>query len=865
MNPMDLTRAKAHIIQSLETITEESFEEERKWELAMQERGRQRYLRSVNALKEKESEGNTSYGLSLIKHALSDVEEGIRAYVEKAKAGGRGRKATAAKYLFDMDLAVVSFLTLRKMVDNLSREMPLQNFATTIANEIMFEAKLKALKEEDTPRWNMTKYYLQHSQGRKYKSTVLNYAIGKSLYVTFEPWPANERIQLGTRLVEIVCETTGLFAIRQDPAKNKKQGYYRVHATEKVMEWVTHHNAHAEIMNPDYYPTLIPPKPWTTAYNGGYWHQNPMLVTPIMKTQDKTYLKALDSLIYGGHIEEVRQAINALQATAWSINTPILEVAEAIWNAGGDRAGLPPQDAHHLPLCPICGADITETASALVRHECLENCDKEIFLQWKREAKEVRELNAMETGKRIGVAKTLKIASTMSQHEKFYFPYQLDFRGRIYTIPAYLTPQGTDLSKALLRFADARPLGNMQAVKWLAIHVSNTFGNDKVSLDDRHSWTLQHQEQILSCAADPLGDTWWMEADEPFCFLAACMEWAGYVNEGLSYPSSLPIAMDGTCNGLQIFSLILRDEVGGAAVNLVPMDMPQDIYGIVAKKVQARLEEDAANPAKDKDIHTSSGKMTFNPHKDAKILLQLPISRKMTKRQVMVLPYGGTMQSCIEYTRVWMKENAQWPDHSEFNRLSILLAQYIWDAIGSTVIKAREAMDYLQGMARAVSKLNRPIHWKTPCGLPVKQGYKKYDMEEIRTLVGDKMVKLRNPTNEVGYNKVKQANSISPNFVHSLDAAALMRTVSSCACSGIHSFAMIHDSYGTHAADAPLLAATLRETFVSMFGGEHDILAAFEKELLERNIDLKPEDLPARPAFGSLNVDKVRESLFFFA
>ena len=76
---------------------------------------------------------------------------------------------------------------------------------------------------------------------------------------------------------------------------------------------------------------------------------------------------------------------------------------------------------------------------------------------------------------------------------------------------------------------------------------------------------------------------------------------------------------------------------------------------------------------------------------------------------------------------------------------------------------------------------------------------------------------------------------------------------------------MIHDSYGTHAADAPLLAATLRETFVSMFGGEHDILAAFEKELLERNIDLKPEDLPARPAFGSLNVDKVRESLFFFA
>ena len=861
----EFKRAKAHIISTLESITEESFEQERQWELAMQERGRQRYLRAVNSLKEKESEGNTSYGLTLIKHAIGDVEEGIRAFVEKAKAGGRGRRSTAAKLIMDMDLSVVSFLTIRKMIDNLSRDMPLQSFATTVANEIMFEAKLKHFKEQDEDRWGLTKYYLQHSQGRKYKATVLQYAIGKSQFVNFEPWPGNERIQLGTRLVEIVCDRTGLFTIEQDPAKKGRQGFYRVRATEKVMEWVTKHNLHAEIMNPDYYPTIIPPKPWTTAFNGGYWCPHPQVVTPIMKIRDKEYLKALDSLIVSGHLEEVRQAVNALQATAWAINKPILDVAETVWNLGGDRAGLPPQDARHLPLCPICGEDITLSASSLVRHKCLDECSPEVFIAWKKAAKEIREINAMETGKRIGIAKTLKIASTMSQYGRFFFPYQLDFRGRIYTIPAYLTPQGTDLAKALLRFADARPLGTMQAVKWLAIHVSNCFGNDKVSLDDRHSWTLQNQERILSCAADPLGDTWWMEADEPFCFLAACMEWAGYVREGLSFPSSLPIAMDGTCNGLQIFSLILRDEVGGAAVNLVPMDRPQDIYGIVAEKVKARLEADANNPAKDKDITTSSGKMTFNAFKDTQILKELPINRKTTKRQVMVLPYGGTMQSCIEYTRVWMKEQGTWPDKSEFNRLSILLAQYIWEAIGSTVIKAREAMDYLQGVARAVSKLDRPLYWETPCGLPIKQGYRRYDISQIKTLIGDKVVMLKTPADEIGYNKIMQANSISPNFVHSLDAAALMRTVCSCAESGIHSFAMIHDSYGTHAADAPVLASTLRETFVSMFGGDHDILAQFEKGVFERNIDLPPENLPARPSFGSLDVEKVRESLFFFA
>jgi len=643
-------------------------------------------------------------------------------------------------------------------------------------------------------------------------------------------------------------------------------GFYHVHASPKVMDWVTHHNAHAEMLNPDYYPCIIPPQPWTSMYDGGYWYQHPDITTTLIKSRDKEYLRAVNSLLINGHLEEVRHAVNALQATAWKVDTDILEIAEAVWNAGGDRADLPPQDFHHLPLCPVCGKDITDSASALIKHECFETCDKEIFKAWKKQAKEVRELNAREQGKRISVAKTLKIAKTMSRYDQFFFPYQLDFRGRIYTIPAYLTPQGTDLAKGLLRFAEAKPLGNMQAVKWLAVHVSNTYGNDKVSLDDRYSWTVQNQEKILACAEDPLENDWWMDADSPFCFLAACKEWAGYVAEGLAFRSSLPIAMDGTCNGLQIFSLILRDEIGGQAVNLVPDDKPNDIYGIVAQKVIDRILSDSENKALDVDIETDSGKMKFNRFRDAKVLRELHITRKTTKRQVMVMPYGGTMQSCIEYTREWLEGQNVWHKNSaEFRRYSLVLARYIWDEIGTTVVKAREAMDYLQSIARAVNKLDRPIYWETPCGLPIKQGYRKYKTERVRTLIGDEMILIHNPTDEVGYNKVKQANSISPNFVHSFDAAALQKTVFDCVSQGIHSFAMIHDSYGTHAADAPLLAKTLRETFVSMFG-HTDQLKIFEENLLKQNCDgLIAEDLPSRPSFGNLDVEEVKNSLFFFA
>ena len=231
------------------------------------------------------------------------------------------------------------------------------------------------------------------------------------------------------------------------------------------------------------------------------------------------------------------------------------------------------------------------------------------------------------------------MAARFKDEPRFFFPYQLDFRGRIYAVPSYLTPQGTDLAKGLLRFAEGKPLGTMQAVRWLAIHGSNCFGNDKVSLDDRHSWVLQHQQEILECAEDPFSHAWWHEADEPFCFLAFCLEWAGYVREGLDFVSHIPVAMDGTCNGLQIFSLILRDKVGGSAVNLLPAARPQDIYQIVADKVIGKLKTDAADPDKDSIVTTKKGKAFYSPAKSAAILLDMGINRKTTKRQVMVLPY----------------------------------------------------------------------------------------------------------------------------------------------------------------------------------------------------------------------------------
>lgn len=581
----------------------------------------------------------------------------------------------------------------------------------------------------------------------------------------------------------------------------------------------------------------------------------------------------LDRRIQSGELDTVITAVNALQNTPWAINQRVLEVAAHLWDhADGSTAGLPSREGYRLPPCPVCGQDVTDTASARIRHTCLDSLresDPPAFAAWKKAAAIIREKNVSAFSQRLQVAKTLLLARQFLPESRLYFPYQLDFRGRIYAVPSYLNPQGTDLAKALLHFGEGKLLGTMGAVRWLAIHGSNTWGNDKVSLDDRHSWTLQHQEQILACAADPYNNTWWQDADSPFCFLAFCFEWAAYVRQGLACPSRLPVAMDGTCNGLQIFSLILRDEVGGHAVNLTPSDTPQDIYHIVADKVIDRLKADAADPALDKIVLTAKDhKPLYNPRQTAQALLAMGITRKTTKRQVMVLPYGGTLDSCREYTEEWIKGKTGdgWtlPDTCTTRGAAVYLADHIWTAIGSTVIAARDAMAYLQDTAKLLNTADLPIRWTTPAGLPVVQKYNSTKERRIKTRIGDAIVKLSLHEEQDTLNKPKQKSAISPNYVHSLDAAALMKTVCACLDNGVSTFAMIHDSYGTYAADSDILAQTLRHVFIALFGGVNHLEQWSREVLASLPMEIRA-NAPPLPQMGNLNVSEVAQAAFFFA
>ena len=141
----------------------------------------------------------------------------------------------------------------------------------------------------------------------------------------------------------------------------------------------------------------------------------------------------------------------------------------------------------------------------------------------------------------------------------------------------------------------------------------------------------------------------------------------------------VPVALDGSCNGLQHFSALLADSVGGESVNLINSPVPSDIYASVA----AVLE----------------GKLRNSDEPEAAAWLQFGIDRKLCKKPVMTLPYGSTRSSCtdsilseiIQRDRLFFG-TASWK-HAQW------LTKHLWSSIGEVVVAARAAMTWLRSSA----------------------------------------------------------------------------------------------------------------------------------------------------------------------
>lgn len=544
--------------------------------------------------------------------------------------------------------------------------------------------------------------------------------------------------------------------------------------------------------------------------------------TPMVRAGIKSHTNALDRPISPAHIA----ALNAAQATPWEINGYVLDVAREAWT-----------DSH-----PVGGVKAMIPQTAPVRKS-----DGDWAMMPDEERRDHRAAqasahahNASARGKEGALLECLTTAETV-RGRPIWFPHSLDFRGRIYPVATTgLSPQGADLAKGLLRFHEGKPLGP-DGMFWLCVRAANCFGQDKRSLVDRVAWTLEHREDIITAAADPFGFPWWSDAPEPWGFLATCHEvnMAWDCADPEEFVSHLPIPMDGSCSGIQHLSAMGLDPVGARATNLRGGLPRQDIYQEVADKVAALIALDLSGAdAIAAEFWTGR------------------VKRATVKRAVMTTPYGVTARGISQQLISDRFVDDAAP--GERGALAGYLRDKLVGALGQTIVAAREIMAWLQEVATRLADAQIAFQWTTPVGSQIRQAYYAEPLRAVRTLSGQVYIATEDTGGSLA--RSKAASASAPNVIHSFDAAHCVLTVLRGTEEGISAWALVHDSFGTHASETTRLNATLRAEFVAMY--RSDWLGAIRDEISSYAPHVQ---IPPLPAMGTFDLDEVNGSEFFFS
>lgn len=631
-----------------------------------------------------------------------------------------------------------------------------------------------------------------------------NYAIYKDRISPVEHWPhhivaAVGRFLYGLLLREVKFDPD----VVRNPKKEIKQNklvhafytaYFQINCTHKIKEEFRahqefenfHQKACAQKLKFDYsyLPTSSPPFPWLSYGIGGYLTNKSDLVrlagsfaeNEHIKKQQVNHQKLYPSL----------DSLNAIGLCPWIVNADILNIIIELFRAGGDTNLKVPLDAMKMEVsAPKLKDNATKADKILFNKEKkkYEQKRREMYSLWR------------DCLYRLSIANHFR-------DRIFWFPHNMDFRGRTYPIPPHFNHLGSDLPRSLLLFAKGQPLGP-HGLDWLKIHLINLVGSKKSSpLKERLEYanSILHLE-ILDSADNPWdGRKWWTNNENPWQVLACCKEIAKAIRskDHTKYVSHFPVHQDGSCNGLQHYAALGRDYNGAMAVNLIPCDKPQDVYSRVVEIVENMRSQDAAegnNIAKQ---------------------LEGFVQRKVIKQTVMTTVYGVTRYGARHqiarqlYTKKFPEKDVWQAAH--------YLATKTFDSIGQMFNKSRLIQDWLNECAYIIaSRCKQPVSWETPLGFLVIQPYTQSDKLSSNRLVSTSLKAdlplLNDPLSRL--NTGKQKTAFPPNYIHSLDSSHMMLTSLFCLRHGL-TFVSVHDCYWTHPSTVNKMNEVCRQQFVSL-------------------------------------------------
>lgn len=778
-------------------------------------------------------------GSQLVSNMAADVQAGLEEWVSQKRGKRSQARLEVGSIVRSMGSAKVAALSCRIVVDYLvSGEASVLGLSRVLGRALEDEHRAASICALSPKQYKLFRNYFAKKGIRCKKSQQILGAIINRIpadkRVGLKEWSAEATVALSNLMVHLVVKTTGVVTIvKKRLSVNKTARILKI--SDDSQEFINRAVEIAKKIRPTHLALLEPPRDWVDPLVGGFSDKfvgRRPLISGRSKKPTRTLMDA--------ECPDVYKAVNALQKTAWEFNQRVVAVLEVALKHHWSFPSLKmPEKVQDKPDRRPEGAEFGTDA----------------YRFW---AQSVRHLNFR---KADSLAKTMKLSrllhcSDLYGTRKFYYVHMLDFRGRAYPLASSMSYQGPDVFKGCLQFAEGQPVDSPEAEEWLHIHGANCYGLDKKTMAERVAWVKENRRDIIDVARDPLDNKMWVHADEPWQFLAWCFDVAGYWANPGTYLSKIPVGMDGSTNGLQLYALALRDKGLADKTNCTPSDTRKDIYADVAREVTTRLHNP---PATDSVEQLGWGRAFMGFWKE--------LPRAAAKKPVMTLPYGLTKYGCqhalwtwyVSEVRFHRLKNPPFPNGDSYKAM-LWLGGILWETIESHVGGAMRAMEWVQSLANLCAHNDTPICWTSPSGFPVVQDYTRGSLLEVKMTLGRK-VSVYYRDADKGPDVRRETKGAAPNWVHSLDAALLTRVVCRMADVGVRDLHMIHDCYGTHARNAPLLAKAVREEAFKMFSEYpmRDLLSQVRKLVGPEFV------LPEPPAMGSLDLREVLSSTYFFS
>lgn len=706
----------------------------------------------------------------LLRHSVASVAETIALWIDKAQTSP-GPKHKSVALMVQLKPLELSALTCRAVLNGISTQRAFASVAFELGRLVEHEARLK---ESPSKEWNRIKRRMKLRKGHRHKMQTAFRGMSNKTTA----WSTIEKASIGGVLIELFIKSTGLCEVVTTRTSKTRMNY--IVATKSCSEWMKEFEG-TEVLRP-----FMLPRVEAGSDPNVFW----------VKCRSKK-----QEALYKTQPEVVRDCVQAMQQVAWRINTDVLEVLDIYYKNGLEINGEPVNCHKEV---------IRENLDALTPDQAKDR----IKGMWRSHT-----YNVWNRARGYFITQQILMAKEL-QGQPYYLPVQLDFRGRVYYLPTHIGPQRDDISKALGDFDEAVPLTE-EGKYWFKVAGSAHFGCDKVSYEERVAWAELHDSDIRKVVADPYGCRWWHEADEPWQFLRWCFAW-------VKGAERFPVCLDATSNGLQILSLLTGDAETALLTNVLPSDVPKDIYGAIALKVQHYL------------LGTPGEMATFWLHHGC--------NRKLVKRPVMTIPYGvsryGMSQQLMEQTNCSIVQG-------------LYLADLISKALGELVQAPQETMVWLKQLAKIPTDNGCPMVWASPSGFPVYQPYFVSKSKSVKLRIGD-TIRYMNLTNQITskLDREAQINSFAPNFIHSLDASVVHVSVQRMNKENIKSLFTIHDCFGCHASRVPAMRKVVAETMRDIF--KNPLLKALKTEVAS-SISL-PTNFILEPFYGGFPIDQIIHS-----